>query len=89
MSSPTSVDKRLQAAVQESKTKLMQNVKNHLSRVITQTQTGIRQASNETYRKLKTITDKHNAKEQLERVLKQADDERKQKTEQRLKRVAC
>ena len=75
-----------QAAVQESEAKLMQTVKNHLSRVITQTQTGIRQASNETYKRLKTITDKNNAKAQLERVLKLADDERRQKTEQRLKR---
>ena len=75
-----------QAAIAESEKKLMKTVTDHLKRVIDQTNLGIRKATDETFKKLKAVTDKDHARQQVEQLLKQADDKRMEKTQQRLKK---
>ena len=64
----------------------MKTVTDHLKRVIDQTNLGIRKATDETFKKLKAVTDKDHARQQLEQLLKRADEERKEKMQQSLKK---
>ena len=75
-----------QSAIQESERKLLKTVIDHLQRTIEQTTADIRRSTKETYQKLKANGDKDKAKQQLEKLLTQANAERQQKTEQRIKR---
>ena len=51
-----------QAAIEESEKKVMKTVTDHLRRVIDQTNIGIRKATNETFKKLRAVTDKEQAR---------------------------
>lgn len=73
--------KEWQAAIKESEKKLMKTVTDHLHRVIDQTNIGIRKATDETFKKLRAVTDKEQARRQLEQVLRRAYEERKGKTQ--------
>ena len=76
-----------QAAIKQGEAKLMETVQKHLGRIIQKTKIDIRRTMGETYQKLQTIaTDKTTAKNRLEEVLKTANKDRNQKTEQKLKK---
>lgn len=75
-----------QAAIHDSKRRLLQTVQDHPQRVIDQTQTEIRKSTKETYRKLKAAGDRDRAKQQLETALKRANTERQHQTKLRIKR---
>ena len=69
-----------QSAIKQGEAKLMETMQNHLNRIIDKINAEIRRTTNDTYKKLKTLTlDKTTAKNRLEDILKKASKDRIQK----------